>query len=615
MSSLIAIIHDDGSPVEPEALGRAIGGSRRGPDSAGVWTYGPVGLAHGLLDVSGNASEHQPSTLDGAVWIAADARIDGRDALIRELTSTHRIKLPSPARLREVADDALLLYAYATWGRSCVDKLIGDFAFAIWDDRERRLFCARDQLGVAPLFYTWGGGRLIVASELDCIRAFPGVDSRLDDLAVADFLMFGQSQDPGATIFAAVRRLPAAHTLSQSQSRGGLDVRRYWELKSPGVTEPSSDPTEELEALIQAAVDDRLRDTDSAGISLSGGIDSPLIAAMACGRHSGSRRRVEVRAETVVFDSSIPDDERRYAGIAAEALEIPIKYRSGDGYGLFEGRDRSRLLPEPSPNPVAAITEEMMRSFAEHTRVALTGYDGDALCQTWLPSHFRRLIGSGRLLRVARELRQLSRITGNSPPKGITGLQAKRMLRQARRRAAAEFPPWIDADLVRNLDLIARWQRIQAPARRWSRAPEADAIELLTGPGVRDLLDRYDPVITGASIDVRHPLFDLRVIDYALGLPPIPWKIEKTILRRLAGRSLPASLSGRPKTPLVADPIEAQVLGVESADQGPSPSRTNGYVNATSVPSLHLAAAAGTLWPRLWVTELDLWLTRHGIES
>lgn len=614
MSSLIAIINGDRSPVEPEALGKAIGETRRGLDGSRVWSDGHVGLAHALLDVSGGTNHDQPSTLDGEVWISADARIDGREALIGELTAAGRISLPSPAHMRDAGDEALLLYAYATWGRSCVEQLIGDFAFAIWDGREKTLFCARDQLGVAPLFYASTGDRLIVASELDCIRAFPGVGDRLDDLAVADYLMFGQSQEPSATIFAAVRRLPGGHTLCWSS--GGLDVRRYWELRAPDQTRPAPDPAAELEFLLQAAVDDRLRDTDSAGVSLSGGVDSPLIAAIAKGRRGGSRHAVELRAETVIFDSVIPDDERRHAGIAAAELEIPIAYRSADGYGLFASWEQGPgLPPEPPADPTAALTEELMQSFAEHTRVVLTGYDGDALCQTWLPTHFRRLITSGRFLRMARELRQLSRLTGAFPPRGITGLQAPNMLRQARRQAAAGFPPWIDANLVKELDLVARWQQFQAPARRWSRPAEADAIELLTGPGVRDVLASYDPVITGSGVDVRHPLFDLRVIDYVLGLPPIPWKIEKTILRRIAGRSLPASICKRPKTPLAADPIEAQVLQMEPDEQPPAPARQNGYVNAASVPSLRSAAASGSVWPRLWVTGLDLWLSRHGIEA
>jgi asparagine synthase (glutamine-hydrolysing) len=423
--------------------------------------------------------------------------------------------------------------------------------------------------------------------------------------------MFGQSQDPDATIFAAVRRLPAAHTLSFSS--GELEVKRYWTLRAPDETETLADPTGELEALLQSAVDDRLRDTDSAGISLSGGIDSPLIAAIACGRHGGSARKVEVRAESVVFDRLIPDDEKQFATIAAAALEIPIGYRVADDYELFGGRDDgTRVLPEPPADPTAAITEEMMRSFAEHGRVALTGYDGDALCQTWLPSHFRRLLGSGQLLRVPRELRQLSRLTGHFPPKGITGLQAPHMLRQARRRAAAEFPHWLDADLVGDLNLVTRWQRIQAPHRSWSRPNQADAIELLTGPGVRDVLESYDPVITGAGVDVRHPLFDLRVINFMLTLPPIPWKVDKAILRQVAGRSLPASISSRSKTPLAADPIEAKVLSLNPGEWPDSPTHTGGYLSAVSLPSLASAAATGTLWPRIWVTGLDLWLSRQG---
>ncbi|HET6495137.1 MAG TPA: asparagine synthase C-terminal domain-containing protein, partial [Thermoleophilia bacterium] len=386
-------------------------------------------------------------------------------------------------------------------------------------------------------------------------------------------------------------------------------------LRAPGVTETPSDPTGELEHLLQTAVDDRLRDTDSAGISMSGGIDSPLIAAMARGRHGGSRP-VELLAETVVFDHLIPDDERRFAAIAANALDIPITFRPADeDYDrLVERLQAPSRLPEPPADPTAPVNE-MLPSFATHTRVVLTGYDGDALCQIWLPSHFRRLIGRGRIGQAIQQIRELSRLTGSFPPKGATGFWSPYLLRQARRRAAAEFPQWIDAELVNGLDLVERWQQAQARGRPWSRAPEADAIELLTEGGARDVFENFDPAITGTGVAVRHPLFDLRVIEYMLALPPIPWKVEKTVLRRAASRSLPATLWQRPKSPLAADPLEIWISNATLQEREFQPSRAEAYVNSALLPTLSSASASGTLWPRLWATGLDRWLLGQGREA
>ena len=131
----------------------------------------------------------------------------------------------------DATDVELILRAYPTWGENCVEHLLGDFAFAIWDAPQQRLFCARDHLGVKPFFFYSTralGQKLIFSSSLDCIRQHPAVSDRLNDLAIADFLLFDLNQDLATTSFADIQRLPPAHAAIWSAA--GTQLRRYWTL-------------------------------------------------------------------------------------------------------------------------------------------------------------------------------------------------------------------------------------------------------------------------------------------------------------------------------------------------------------------------------------------------
>src|SRR5206468_7575968 len=186
------------APVDHGVLRRLTGFmSFRGPDAQETWVDDNVGFGHTLLRTTEESErEHQPFTLDGRVWIVSDARVDAQADLIGKLAS-HGEYVE-----RGAPDVELLLRAYRTWGERCVDHLLGDFAFAVWDGPRKRLFCARDHLGVKPFFYAHLGETVIVSNTLDCIRQHPAVSDKLNDLAIADFLLFDLNQDVATTSFA-----------------------------------------------------------------------------------------------------------------------------------------------------------------------------------------------------------------------------------------------------------------------------------------------------------------------------------------------------------------------------------------------------------------------------
>ena len=169
MSGIVGILHLDHMPIDRALLRRMTEFMTfRGPDAQEIWSDGHVGFGHTLLKTTEESEhENQPFTLDGRSWIVADARVDAQKDLISKLESKRQ------AITSGTTDVELILRAYQVWGEKCVEHLLGDFAFAIWDDARRQLFCARDHLGVKPFFYAHVGQTVVFSNTLDCVRLHP----------------------------------------------------------------------------------------------------------------------------------------------------------------------------------------------------------------------------------------------------------------------------------------------------------------------------------------------------------------------------------------------------------------------------------------------------------
>ena len=322
MSGIVGVLSLRGEPLESSFLRTLTEHMAfRGPDAQHMWVGDGIGLGHALLSVAPQAnSDRQPFSLNGDLWIVADARLDGRTDLLAALQSAGQV---SPAA---AGDAELILRAYAAWGEGCLNRLLGDFSFAIWDGRRKSLFCARDHMGVKPFYYALGEQWLVFSNTLDCVRMQPWASADLNELSVGEFLLFGAIQDRAATIFSRIHRLPSAHTLTWHDGR--LVVKRYWSppLDPEVYYKRPEDYVEHFRQLLLVAVKDRLR-ADRAAISLSGGLDSTSVAAFA--RRAGLQH---LRAVTMVYDAVIPDNERHYSGLFAKSLNIPIEYLACDRY-------------------------------------------------------------------------------------------------------------------------------------------------------------------------------------------------------------------------------------------------------------------------------------------
>ena len=344
MSGIVGILNLDGRPVEPLLLQRLTSYlGFRGPDASNTWISGPLGFGHTLLQTTDDTPrEQQPFSLNGQVWIIADARVDDRLTLAKKLGLADRL------HLQQITDVELILQAYLSWGQSCVEHLLGDFAFAIWDAHKHLLFCARDQMGVKPFYYAQVGKTLVWSNTVNCLRLHPAVSSRLNEQAIGDFLIACANYNETTTFFADIKRLPPAHVL-RVQHGTEVAIRRYWTMPRPGLIcyNHVSDYVDQFKAVMSEAVADRLR-TEKVAISFSGGLDSATVAATALDVAKQTGKPLDLQGFTMVYNQLIPDRERYFSGLSADSLGFIVHYEELDGYNLFEGRKQLGLqVPEP----------------------------------------------------------------------------------------------------------------------------------------------------------------------------------------------------------------------------------------------------------------------------
>lgn len=601
MSGFAGIVHFDGWPVEYELLERLTNFQKfRGPDAHGIWMDGAVGFGHTLLKTTPESEhEHQPLRLNDT-WIVADCRLDARQALISELEAGGHHKIEG------VADVELILRAYQFWEQDCLEHLLGDFAFAIWDGPRRRLFCARDQLGVKPFFFAQFESSLIFANTLDCVRQHPSVSGRLDDLAIADFLLFDMIREPGRTSFADIQRLPPAHSLVAGKE--GVSVRRYWMLpvSAPIFHKRSSECVEEFRELFDRAAADRLR-TKSAGVLMSGGLDSSTVAA--------STQRVLVRngidsgltAYTEIFESLIPHEERRYASMVAEALRIPIQFQVNDSFGVWEqANHKNHRWPEPIHLPWSDAAIGILGQVAATSRVGLTGFGGDPTLTSLLTAHFRQLFGNKHFGRAVADAAGYLAAEGR-----FSRLYIRTRLDRLfpSKGSLPQYPPWLNPELEKRFGLRERWETMKGAAAP-KGAVRPVAYKAMVDPMWGVLFDIYDPGVTRIPVEVRHPFFDLRVVNFLLALPALPWCSDKELLRESAKGVLPDAVRLRRKSPLRADPLIALLERQESSwvDSFQAVPELGRYVERHLIPKVFKEKDVWSAWIHLRPLSLNFWL-------
>ncbi|MBI4703905.1 MAG: hypothetical protein HY744_22580 [Deltaproteobacteria bacterium] len=554
MSGFAAIFMRDGGRPSEALLGRMLDAVRhRGPDREGQLIAGAAGLAHCLLATTDEDSlDAQPlAGDDGRCWIVADARLDNREELLA--LDAQRLD-DAPPR----SDAALILDAYRRWGLGCASKLLGDFAFAIWDAGEQRLYCARDQIGVRPLFYHDGARGLRCASTMQAVLADPAVSRRPHLLSVALYLQTEYTEN-GQTLYEGVRALPAAHYLTVS--RGSVRVQRYWEPDPWRFLPPASDEeyAELFHDTFRAAVRCRLRSNRPLAAHVSGGMDSSSVACMVeLLRRDGYGPRQPPTLTQLIFPG-LDCDESVFGRAVADRWGLPW-------VGIEPAEDRALCEPKPGHadlyyHPTVLFLLPTLKEAARRgARTTLTGLGGDQLLYD-VPAACGLDVRAGRLAAVAHGTGLLPRPWSRAAwraflPRAVTPLlpgSVPAAWHWLRARSAPQ-PAWFAPALARELR-----ERERERERRRDRAPErlADLVvqarrELIEGWTATYQLAVADRGAASVGAEHRHPFFDLRLVELALGLPHAQrfdaerWT-DKAILRRAMDGILPTPVRHRRK--------------------------------------------------------------------
>jgi asparagine synthase (glutamine-hydrolysing) len=557
VSAFAAIANLDGRPVD-EGIVQAMRAhlAAFGPDGCTAWTGGwnrNVALIHAKFATTDEAKrEDQPLTLDGFARVAGDIRVDAREELWRELEAR------GVAVDHAGGDAALMLHAYGAWGPACVGRVLGDYSFALWDERSRRLVCARDHMGVRPFYYHQAGPLTICSNSLDCVLVHPAVPDPLNDEALVEFLLFGENTNLETTVYGSVRRLPPAHRLVCGESGGRVERSWTFPVDEPVYYRRDAEYGERLGALIDAAVKDRLR-TPRLAVFMSGGIDSSTLAAVAS-RHFANPAG-HVQAHTILVEGPEPDDEPRFVDRITRHLGIHVEYRR-KGAAFYDAQWQSRDFagPEPYCQQFSRHEEtEYYRHVAAGAAVAYWGEGPDnALEFEWRP-HLRHLAGRGRWLRALRDVGKHARYHPRFP--GREGL--RRALSRGNPRAAVvrdRYPPWMRPHVEARYELRRRWLDTYAGADP-AHPVKPLAYRWLTNHTFPNMCEMFAQDRHRAPLEFRHPYLDVRVLRFMLSVPAVPWCRDKLVMRKAAAPLLPRECLSRPKTPVRGLPWRAAFEG------------------------------------------------------
>jgi asparagine synthase (glutamine-hydrolysing) len=517
MSGIFGIIHTDGAPIDQEELNAMHSAMLQwGPDAGATWRRDAAGLGCLItFDTPEAKYEQLPAESALGFTLTAEARLDNRDELCTELG------IPGSER-QTLADGRLLLLAHEKWGSDTPGHLLGDWSFAAWHPREKRLFLARDHSGNTALYYFQDARRFAFASSRKALFAL-GVPRRLNEFFLACVLISWTAHEGSQTIELDLSRLPPAHALSLQDGR--TSVEQYWRLEdTPELRLGSSQEySAGLLDILDRAVRDRLRSTAGIGLSLSGGLDSGSTAMLAARalRERGERLRGYTAVPTHDVSHATSDrslgDEWPYAQSTAEAAGnvdlIPIR---GEAMTPIQGI-KATLAIHDEPGHAATnafwIRELLNTARKDGVGVLLTGQGGNATI-SWNGANPANLVRT--FIRAGLWKRAVQQLIYPHLPVGVI-----RALRQVRYRRGLDWRgSAINPDFARGLGLSAEYIRHTGDATKselWY--PPRRQRYAIIRPGASLIGSMWAENSGALGFDVRDPTLDKRVMEFSIAIP------------------------------------------------------------------------------------------------
>ena len=530
--------------------------THRGPDDAGVFVCGPVGLGHRRLSIVDLGGGHQPmSNEDGTVWIVFNGEIYNHLDI--------RTKLEQQGHAyRTTSDTETIVHLYEEKGARAVEDLRGMFAFAVWDSKRRKLVLARDRLGIKPLYYTVSDyGVICFASEIKALIEARAVRAELNYDALADYAA-NRSTSGEETLFRGVKRLPPGHTLTWCD--GQIKIERYWDVSFRKPDQPKSDRelVDRFEELFRESIRLRLMADVPLGMFLSGGIDSSAIAAV-----MSEMVAEPIKTFSVAFEER-EANELDYARIVARAFKTDHHEIIVSPEQFFDALP-SLVYQEDEPiaHPSSVPLYFVSRLASDHVKVVLTGEGSDELIAGY--DKYRKTVFNISLGRAYHKF--LPSSLRRLPQRAILGMNNTSRIGRKLSRTFLCLKPEIQEIYFDNFSVFSRAMQpelftAQTRERMTDRDPyrtplmhinQSDAGSLLDQllaadlkTYLHELLMKQDQMSMAASIESRVPFLDHKLVEFVSALPErmkLRGLKTKYILRRSMRGRLPEEILTRKK--------------------------------------------------------------------
>ncbi len=582
MSGLFGVVHLDGRPVEGADLDRmSLALAHHGADGVAIRVSGPVGLGQRSRWFTPEDRLDRPAlrSADGSRLLVADVRIDNRRELLADLEGQTDRGGGIPGETAQGGDAGLLLAAFDRWGEECVDHVVGVYAFALWDERERRLFLARSPIVAPALFYHEAPGLLAFATMPSGLLALPFVPRALNEAKLASVLAErGGVRDE--TLYRGILSLPTGHVLAAGPE--GLKRRCFWQPDPKREIRFARDEeyVEAFRELFERVVSDHLRSASPVGAMMSGGLDSSAVSVTAARLLEKRGERLATFTEVPLEEFRGPVPEGRYAdetpyvrAIAGTCRGLDLNLVRAEGRTFLDDADRlCRHLEHPFRNTSNRVWLEAILSAARDRGIAvlLDGMQGN-LTLSWdggglLPG----LLWRGRWGQAVREATAMARRgTARSPLQALVGRGLMPLLPEPVRRGVDRLrgrSPCGNTDSWRIYSAInpsfAVANGVTALASKESHAcrfgPPPDTREIrcraLAGQDGGPYLSAFRSCF---GIDLRSPTADVRIAEFCLALPEDQFLFDgvpRSLIRRAMAGRLPSMV------------LENRLRGLQAAD-------------------------------------------------
>jgi len=513
----------------------------RGPDDEGFYISGQIGLGFRRLSIIDLSGGHQPlSNEDGTVWLVFNGEIYNYQALRQDLITKGHV-------FRTESDTEVIVHLYEEYGTECVQELRGMFAFAIWDEREKQLFLARDRVGIKPLYYYVGSDCLVFGSEMKSILADPAVSREVDCAMIDRFLTYFYL--PGRhTLLRNLFKLEPGHVLIVKDNQ--YKSWRYWDLEflAEDSREHVLDPEKELLELLEETVQLHMISDVPIGFLLSGGMDSTAMLSLAAQKTDKA-----ISTYTVGFSSEAVVDERPFARLAAKRFDTTHYEIS------VSPRQFAEFLPgyvwhmaEPVCQPPAISLYYVSRLASEHVKVLISGEGGDEAFAGY--ENYRNTFWFEKLKSVVGPLRQP---VGRSMSV-IGRMVGSRVLSQYGPRMGVPFEQYYLSRTSspfsffnRERDNLYSDKLAAITNKDYSTSVTHDYLSNTADYGCIDkmlyvdtntwlpdnLLIKADKMTMANSVELRVPLLDHKVLEFAARLPRNQ-KVRRWTMKYLAKKAL-----------------------------------------------------------------------------